>query len=169
MQNLFTEFRDIKGYEGKYKVSEYGDIYSVTNDVYLKHSHAGAKRQHANVWLGRTERRYVHRIVCETYNGPPEAGQVCRHLDGNPLNNHWSNLKWGSQKENIHDSIQQGTFARGESKVKSAKLTEADVLDIRKRYSQGNVTQKQLAEEYNVHSVQISRIVRGTRWAHLPI
>jgi len=47
--------------------------------------------------------RKVAKLVCEAFNGPqpfPEA--VCMHLDENSRNNHYTNLQWGTQKENLN-------------------------------------------------------------------
>jgi hypothetical protein len=44
----------------------------------------------------------VARLVCEAFNGPPQDGQVCMHLDENARNNKPSNLAWGTQKENLN-------------------------------------------------------------------
>lgn len=45
----------------------------------------------------------VHRLVCEAFNGPPPfQNAVCMHLDEDFENNRPSNLKWGTQKENLN-------------------------------------------------------------------
>jgi len=45
----------------------------------------------------------VARLVCEAFNGPPPFPRaVCMHLDENSRNNAPSNLKWGTQKENLN-------------------------------------------------------------------
>lgn len=49
----------------------------------------------------------------------------------------------------------------------SAKLNEASVRTICGRYSEGGVTQQQLADEYGVTSGAIARIVRGDNWKHV--
>ena len=49
---------------------------------------------------GKTYR--VARLVCEAFHGPPKPDQVCMHLDENSRNNSVSNLKWGTQKENMN-------------------------------------------------------------------
>lgn len=41
---------------------------------------------------------------------PPYSGEVIRHMDDNPLNNHPSNLRWGTQKDNIRDCISHGHY-----------------------------------------------------------
>lgn len=44
----------------------------------------------------------VARLVCEAFKGPAKPGQVCMHIDENSRNNHPSNLRWGTQKENLN-------------------------------------------------------------------
>lgn len=55
---------------------------------------------------GRTTR--VHVLVLEAFDRPRPKGAVCRHLDGNPINNHLSNLAWGTHKENTEDRKRHG-------------------------------------------------------------
>jgi len=44
----------------------------------------------------------VARLVCEAFNGKSPKGYVCMHLDENVRNNKPSNLRWGTQKENLN-------------------------------------------------------------------
>lgn len=45
----------------------------------------------------------VHRLVAEAFHGPaPFAGAVVMHADENAANNRASNLRWGTQKENLN-------------------------------------------------------------------
>lgn len=45
----------------------------------------------------------VARLVCEAFFGiPPKGKNVCMHLDENSRNNRPSNLKWGTQKDNLN-------------------------------------------------------------------
>lgn len=45
----------------------------------------------------------------------------------------------------------------------NAKITDADAVDIRKRYSQGGITQRELASEYGVTQTLVSAIVLGKK------
>lgn len=52
-------------------------------------------------WKNKTHK--VARLVCEAFNGPPPFDRaVCMHLDENARNNAPSNLRWGTQKENLN-------------------------------------------------------------------
>ena len=73
---------------------------------------------------------YIHRTVCELFNGPPKEGHQCRHLDGNNTNNKASNLMWGTAIENARDKFLHGTVGAGE-RNSMAKLTSEQVKKIR--------------------------------------
>ncbi len=57
-------------------------------------------------------------------------------------------------------------FQKGHNKA--AKLTAANVQDIRAIYAAGDATQGELSRDYKVSVVQIGRIVRGESWQSLP-
>jgi len=57
-------------------------------------------------------------------------------------------------------------MGRGENGPK-AKLTEAQVREIRERYALGGITYRSLAAEFSVHETSISQIVRRKTWAHI--
>ncbi len=48
-----------------------------------------------------------------------------------------------------------------------AKLTKVDILDIRKEYTKGGITQKKLGERYGVRQDTISSIINRKRWKHI--
>lgn len=65
---------------------------------------------------GKRKRMAVHRLVAQTYLPPrPSPNHEVRHLDGNRLNPHASNLAWGTAKENAADRERHGRTSRGAS------------------------------------------------------
>ena len=107
----------------------------------------------------------VHRLVLEAFVGLCPDGMQCRHLDGNPRNNHLSNLKWGTPKENGADCIRHGTRPRG-SKHGMAKLTEEDIPTIRQRLAHGEST-RSIGSSFQISGVMVSRIKKGKNWKHV--
>jgi hypothetical protein len=112
----------------------------------------------------------AHRFVYELMHGPIPAGAIIRHSCDvrecvNP--NH---LLLGTHALNANDRKVRGrnNTAHGE-RAGQARLTEQQVLDIRRRYAAGNVYQYDLAREYGVSQPNIQAIVTGRSWAHLPI
>jgi len=58
------------------------------------------------------------------------------------------------------------THNRGEGNG-NARISADIVLAIRARYAHGGVTQLVLAEEYGLHRVYVSQIIRRARWRHV--
>lgn len=71
----------------------------------------------------------------------------------------------GSIEDNTEDMMLKNRQAKG-SKHSHAKLTEADVLNIKKLFKAG-ATQKELCKQFNMSSGSISLIVRGITWRHV--
>lgn len=51
---------------------------------------------------------YLHQLICRAFHGPPKPGQVVLHKDNDRTNNRPSNLKWGTQAENIQRTYDDG-------------------------------------------------------------
>lgn len=65
---------------------------------------------------GKRIRYSVHRLVAMTFlSDRPSDKHEVRHLDGNKLNAHASNLAWGTRKENADDRERHGTTSRGDA------------------------------------------------------
>lgn len=58
----------------------------------------------------------IHRLVYQTFVGPLDDRLVIDHIDGNRINNHYSNLRQCPQKENIQNAIRLGNFGKNNSK-----------------------------------------------------
>lgn len=94
---------------------------------------------------------------------------VCHKCD-NPECCNPSHLFIGTRLENNLDKKAKGRCYRptGE-KHHLAKLTEQQVFEIVHRYKNENITQKELAKEYNITHIHLCRIIRGVRWSYLKL
>lgn len=115
---------------------------------------------------GNLGREGAHRYMCRLINGPPptpghEAAHSCgRGAEGCVDPRH---LRWATRLENAGDRALHGTLRRGE-RGPCAKLTQADVDDLRRRYSAGGATHRQLAAIFGINQSQVSRILARKRW-----
>jgi ribosome-binding protein aMBF1 (putative translation factor) len=92
---------------------------------------------------------------------------VCHKCD-NPKCCNPEHLFLGTKKENTKDMCDKGRNFRARGELCGAsKLTNSDVLYIRAEFSAQRMTQKDLAQKFNIHQSAISRIVHGKRWAHI--
>jgi plasmid maintenance system antidote protein VapI len=112
----------------------------------------------------------MHRLVLLAFVGPCPKGWESRHFpDADKSNNQLSNLCWGTKSQNCQDKVIQGTSNRGKhynqgEKSGKAKLTESQVLFIRKEFASGRINQIELARRFSLNSSVISGIVRGKYW-----
>jgi len=92
---------------------------------------------------------------------------VCHRCD-NPKCVNPSHLFLGSYADNNRDKEAKGRGnpPKGE-KHGHSKLTEDDVREIRTRYANGGVLQRQLALEYGVWQRTIGRIINRETWSHI--
>ena len=108
----------------------------------------------------------AHRLVLEVFVGPCPPGMQVRHLNGIKTDNRLENLIWGTHEENCQDNRDLGAYHKGERHHR-AKLTEADVRDIRRRYAAGGVTLDELAAEFGVGMANIYMITSRRSWKHV--
>lgn len=108
--------------------------------------------------------RRSHVYACERAHGPcpPDKREVA-HSCGNRMCINPSHLRWATRRENLADHITHGTTNRAE-RAASARLSWADVFSIRRRYAGGDVTQRALANEYEVHLMTINDVVNHRTW-----
>lgn len=66
---------------------------------------------------GRRLRVKVHHLVAAAFIGPRPPGAVVRHLNGDKEDNRLSNLTYGSQAENIADTVAHGRHYYGSRDV----------------------------------------------------
>lgn len=122
-------------------------------------------KQVALARYGRYHYLQVHRLVLWAFVGPPPSGFDCCHGDGNPANNHVSNLRWDTRLNNIDDTRRHGRINRGERNG-HARLTESDVLEIRRLFAKG-MRQTDIAVRFGVRISNVNSIVWGRSWRHL--
>lgn len=115
------QWRPVVGWEDLYLVSSHGRVRSLHKGRGVKNSSDGILKFRSLIWgyprviltrKGKPSSRSVHSLVIEAFVGPrPEGMDVC-HNDGNPLNSHVSNLRYGTRSENILDAVVHGTHGQ---------------------------------------------------------
>lgn len=110
------EWKDIKGYEGYYQVSNLGNVRRLERlvDYWRKNGHlriqparqlkqGSNNRQRASVALckdGKIKRFLIHRLVAEAFIPNPNNLPCINHKDENTHNNKANNLEWCTYKYN---------------------------------------------------------------------
>lgn len=165
---VFVEIDDYPGY----LIGDHGDVIS------LDYRHTGKPSKLASsldscgyptVHLysgGDDTARCIHRAVGEAFIANPENKPEINHLDGNKENNHVDNLEWVTSAQNNSHAGESDLMAKGEDHP-HAKLSEEQVLEIRRLYAETDATQYDLADRFGMSKAQIGSIVRGEKWSHV--
>lgn len=113
-------WKDIKGYEGLYQISNLGRVKKLQRTIITKNNRKLSYKEmilkptlnskgYCRVELiditGNRKRCFVHRLVAFEFCDKQDNCNVVNHKDCNPLNNNYQNLEWVTQKENMQYSI----------------------------------------------------------------
>ncbi|MDE2284733.1 MAG: HNH endonuclease [Hyphomicrobiales bacterium] len=121
-----------------------------------------------SLWRGnRRHRTTVHQLVALTFLGqPPSPKHLVAHSDGCRTHNHWTNLRWATQRENIADTVLHGTHNRG-SRNGQAKIDRICVVAIRKMAAM-RIPQRVAANGFGLSRQTVGDIVNRKRWRSVP-
>lgn len=145
-----------------YKITKEGKVISLKhkNEIELKGEIDKDGYRRVLIYVeGKRKKFFVHRLVAEQYIPNPENKPQVNHKDGNKLNNHYSNLEWVTNKENIVHAEKLGL--RSHENV----LRIEQVKEIKKLF--GTKSMKELAEMYNVSLSCIKHIHAGHTWKNI--
>ena len=133
-----------------------------------------------NAW-GRTHG--AHRVAWRLTFGPIPDGMLVCHSCDNPSCVNPSHLWLGTNADNVRDAARKGRMASGDDQYfrkhpelgphckgernGRSKLTDLEVLEIRRIHAETGATCVSLAHTYSVSAVAISQIVRRVHWKHL--
>lgn len=104
------------------------------------------------------QRFSIHRLVGLVFVPNPTNKPHINHKDGNPQNNHYTNIEWCTPSENEQHSLNNGLRATGADHV-NAGLSWDDVEQIRKKYVPHKYSTCTLAKEFGVSQGTIWRII----------
>jgi hypothetical protein len=147
-----------------YYVTEDGKVFR--NGKELKQSLNDKGYHRVKLSFGNTGKIVrINKMVAETYIPNPENKSEVNHWDGNKSNNHVSNLKWCTHKENMEHASINNLMSKGENHPK-AKLTNKEVEFIRNNYipRHKEYGMRALARKFNVSKQPIHDIIHNKTW-----
>lgn len=168
----YIEWRFIPGYEGRYQVSNDGQVRRLPHKVRMmtKYGYETDYRLKARTLYVKDDCRagymvvsfqgfvfFAHRLVAKAFIPNPENKPFINHIDNNPKNNRVDNLEWCTQAENCQHAAKQGRLS-----FSNSKLTVEQVHAI--RASDLSIPAKELGKMFNVGHGVIYKIRNGKSW-----
>ena len=114
---------------------------------------------------GKTKRFQLHRLVALVYLPNPDNFPIVNHKDGNPHNNHVSNLEWCTYSHNLqhaYDVLNRDKLY-GEKRT-WAKLSD-DKIRLLRKLPIGAL--KKLALEWGCSYKHLRAVYNGRNWNHV--
>lgn len=112
------EWRDVVGDEGHYSISSFGRLVCYERYITAKNGHKHYLKRclmkvkqnetYPSVALyinGKRKVFYIHRLVAMMFIPNPENKPCVDHIDCNIYNNNVTNLRWVTQRENVHNPL----------------------------------------------------------------
>ena len=117
MMEIKEIWKDCKGYEGLYQVSNLGRVWNIKLQRYLKGSHD--KDGYIQVYLtaknGKCKKEFIHRLVALAFLDNSNNYPQVNHKDENKQNNCVDNLEWCDAKYNANHGTRNKRVSKANS------------------------------------------------------
>ena len=173
-------WRPIRGFEGLYEISSYGNVKALAKRIDAGHCHrdypekimrpADDKDGYLRLSLydasHKAHTKKVHRLVADAFIGNPEGLPQINHKDGNKKNNHVNNLEWCTNSHNMKHAVRIGLIRLDGIHNPNHKLRIEDVDYIKKHFISRDKDNglKALAVRFGVNKKTIANIIKGETW-----
>ena len=147
-------WKDVKGYEGIYQVSNLGNVINLKSrksNPFLKPVLTSRGYFQVFLFVNCPKRILLHRLVAEHFILNIDNKPQVNHINGIKTDNRVENLEWVTAGENMKHGRVTGLInsPKGE-RHPNAKITQRQVDEIRNFFLINNYSVKELSQKYNV-------------------
>lgn len=157
--NIKEEWQDIEGYEGLYKVSNFGRVASFQsrNQRIMKPVITHKGYQSVGLQKGKQYKTCViHRLVAKAFIPNPNSLPQVNHKDECKTNNRVDNLEWCTAKYNNN----YGTYIERQQR-NSPRNTPVLMFDLNGNFEKEFISTREAAREMNTNHSLISHCCDG--------
>lgn len=117
-------WKSIKGYEGKYEISNLGRVKSLKYNKIMVSAICGGGYLGVTLYTKEKQKTvHIHKLVATHFIGNPMMYKCVNHKDENKFNNNASNLEWCDYRYNNN----YGTFQERRAKKRLKKVNQYDL------------------------------------------
>ena len=126
-----------------------------------------AGKGYGQIKLPGTRRQiYAHHLSYLIHIGEIPKGKHVMHRCDNPKCVNPGHLMVGTSSDNHRDMVSKGRHLYGDRNG-NAILTDSDIRAIRMLCAAGDLPQWRIAQMFGIQQMEVSRIHRRVRWAHV--
>jgi len=158
---MIEVWKDIKGYEGLYQISNLGKVKSfhhrkeIIRKTCLSKGYRMVNLHKDGIYRPIT----IHKLVATYFISNPDSKPQINHIDGLKENNIYTNLEWCTGSENIKHAYKIG-LEKGRPKI---NREQAKIIKGLK----GTKSLSNIGKMFNVSKTTIWKIFNNKRWIEL--
>ena len=176
---MIEVWKPIEDYEGRYEISNLGNVKShikkydinskkVTTGYILKNNDNGKGYKYVTLFgNGFKDRRYIHRLVAQSFLEQNIIGLEVNHKDGKKSNNCVENLEWVTKTENANHAYRTGLRKDIGEGSHFSKLTDCEAKVIKILALSDVISTGEIMNVFKVDRHTVLDIKKGIRFAHL--